>query len=160
MRQLIQTQKQILIIEVFLTMISTFFFMGGGGILLDTSLPWPNSQSLSGGEKLTLTYIYGCRTGPPGYVGWRTTRYGHTCQSQLYPPSQGLRIGPLMSSHTRVSTQSAYLQINRTKINGLNINVLQINGSLHQQKFVEVQNKMPSKNALQINGSLHQPLLI
>jgi hypothetical protein len=33
---------------------------------------------------------------------------------------------------------SAYLQINRTKINVLNINVLQINGSLHQQKFVEV----------------------
>jgi hypothetical protein len=33
---------------------------------------------------------------------------------------------------------SAYLQINRTKINVPNINVLQINGSLHQQKFVEV----------------------
>jgi hypothetical protein len=56
--------------------------------------------------------------------------------------------------------QSAYLQINRTKINVLNINVLQINGSLNQQKIVEVLNKRPSKNALQINGSLHQPLLI
>jgi hypothetical protein len=33
---------------------------------------------------------------------------------------------------------SAYLQINRTKINVPNINVLQINGSLDQQKFVEV----------------------
>jgi hypothetical protein len=33
---------------------------------------------------------------------------------------------------------SAYLQINRTKINVPNINVLQINGSLHQQKLVEV----------------------
>jgi hypothetical protein len=59
-----------------------------------------------------------------------------------------------------VEVMSAYLQINRTKINGLNINVLQINGSLHQQKFVEVESKMPSTNALQINGSLHQPLLI
>jgi hypothetical protein len=51
---------------------------------------------------------------------------------------------------------SAYLQINRTKINVPNINVLQINGSLHQQKLVEVLKKMPSKNALLINGSLHQ----
>jgi hypothetical protein len=33
---------------------------------------------------------------------------------------------------------SAYLQINRTKINVPNINVLRINGSLHQQKLVEV----------------------
>jgi hypothetical protein len=37
-----------------------------------------------------------------------------------------------------VTYPSAYLQINRTKINVPNINVLQINGSLHQQKLVEV----------------------
>jgi hypothetical protein len=34
--------------------------------------------------------------------------------------------------------ESAYLQINRTMINVLNMNVLQTNGSPHQQKFVEV----------------------
>jgi hypothetical protein len=36
-----------------------------------------------------------------------------------------------------LSHTSAYQQINRTKINVPNINVLQINGSLHQQKLVE-----------------------
>jgi hypothetical protein len=41
--------------------------------------------------------------------------------------------------HRKESNESsAYLQINRTKINVPNINVLQINGSLDQQKFVEV----------------------
>ncbi len=38
----------------------------------------------------------GCRTGPPGYIGWRA---GTTilCQSRLYHPSQWLRIEPLSS---------------------------------------------------------------
>jgi hypothetical protein len=40
--------------------------------------------------------------------------------------------------HLSGAGPSAYLQINRTKINVSNINVLQINGSLHQQKLVEV----------------------
>jgi hypothetical protein len=42
------------------------------------------------------------------------------------------------SGRKRRGEMSAYLQINRTKINVPNINVLQINGSLDQQKFVEV----------------------
>jgi hypothetical protein len=47
------------------------------------------------------------------------------------------RASPLKEG-TRREKWSAYLQINRTKINILNINVLQINGSLHQEKFVEI----------------------
>jgi hypothetical protein len=47
-------------------------------------------------------------------------------QISVLEPEPGLQIA------------SAYLQINRTKINVPNINVLQINGSIHQQKFLEV----------------------
>ncbi len=43
----------------------------------------PNSQSLTGWIKLTPAW--GCRIGPPCYIGWQggTTTL---CRSQLYPP--------------------------------------------------------------------------
>jgi len=41
--------------------------------------PKPNSKSLTGGIKLT----WGCRTGPPGYIGWQAGT-STLCRSQLY----------------------------------------------------------------------------
>ncbi len=76
---------------------------------------------------------------------------------QLYKVSQ-INFGDLTS---------AYLQINRTKINVLNINVLQINGSLHQQKFggalcrsMSPNFNVTNINVLHINCSLLQPWVV
>ena len=52
------------------------------------------------------------------------------------------------------------LQINRKQFNGPNINVLQFNWPLHQQKVGEVQSMWTFKNALQINCSINQLQLI
>ncbi len=46
------------------------------------------------------TRAWGCRTEPPSFVAWwagTTTQ----CHSQLYPPSQGLWIGPLFARRSR-----------------------------------------------------------
>jgi hypothetical protein len=55
--------------------------------LIPEAIQRPNSLSLTGGIKSTLTY--GCRTGPPGYIGWQADTT-ILCHSRLYPPSQGI----------------------------------------------------------------------
>ncbi len=50
------------------------------------------SESLTGGIKLTTGMAYGCRTGPSGYEGWRTSTT-NLFHSRLYHPVRDYEFG-------------------------------------------------------------------